>query len=168
MLMHQTQDLCIPDGGADSHVGGKTWLLLTPLSGPTVKFANVTGFDEEAAKKYGLPIVTAVTKTVNSEGTEIMLRAKHLIFNASSPHTLLSTYQMRELGIIVDDVSKRHLKDGGTMGSHSISFPTSGHIIDLTIKGALSTFPVSKPTVYEYLNTHEDNILDISVINGNP
>ena len=69
MLMHQTQDLCIPDGGDDSHVGGKMWLHLTPLSGPTVKFANVTGFDEEAAKKYGLPIVTAVTKTVNHEGT---------------------------------------------------------------------------------------------------
>ena len=32
MLFSHTQDLCIPDGGADSHVGGKTWLTLTPLS----------------------------------------------------------------------------------------------------------------------------------------
>ena len=123
MLVSYSQDLCIPDGGADSHVGGRTWLPLSPLSGPNVKFANVTGFDEEAAKKFGLPIIAAVLNTVNTEGKEILVRAKHLIFNASSPHTLLSTYQIRELGVIVDDVSKRHLKDEDTNGTHSISFP---------------------------------------------
>ena len=37
MLVHHTQDLCIPDGGADSHVGGQTWLPLSPLSGPRCK-----------------------------------------------------------------------------------------------------------------------------------
>ena len=106
MLVNYTQDLCIPDGGADFNVGGKTWLPLTPLSGPNVKFENVTGFDEEAAKKFGLTILTAVLKTINTDGKEIMMRAKHLIFNATSTHNLMSTYQMRELGVIVDDVSK--------------------------------------------------------------
>ena len=77
---------------------------LTPLSGPNVKFANVTGFDEEAARNNGLPIVSAILKMVNTEGKDIIVRAKHLIYNATSPHTLLSTYQMRELGVIVDDV----------------------------------------------------------------
>ena len=52
MLVSYSQDLCIPDGGADSHVGGRTWLPLSPLLGPNVKFVNVTGFDEEAAKKF--------------------------------------------------------------------------------------------------------------------
>ena len=89
MLFSHTQDLCIPDGGADSHVGGRTWLPLTPLSGPNVKFANVAGFDEDSAHKFGLPIVTAVLKAVNEEGKEIILRAKHLIFNATSAHTCL-------------------------------------------------------------------------------
>ena len=68
MLVNYTQDLCIPDGGSDSHVGGMTWLPLTPLSGPNAKFANVTGFDEESARKFGLPIVAAVIKTINEEG----------------------------------------------------------------------------------------------------
>ena len=96
ILVNNENDLCIPDGGADSHVGGRTWLPLTPLSGPTVKFANVTGFDAESAKKFGLPIVQAVVKTKTEDGKTILLRAKHLIYNATSPHTLLSTYQMRE------------------------------------------------------------------------
>ena len=138
------------------------------LSGPNVKFANVTGFDEEAAKKFGLPIVAAVLKTVNTEGKEIMMRAKHLIFNATSPHTLLSTYQMRELGIIVDDVSKLHLKDRDNNGTHTISFPIQGHSINLTTKGALSTFPVTNPTLSVYLSTPENDIVDISIYNWNP
>ena len=62
MLVNHNQDLCIPDGGADSHVGGKTWLPLTPLSGPNVKFANVTGFDEEEAKKFGCPLCQQYSK----------------------------------------------------------------------------------------------------------
>jgi hypothetical protein len=169
MLVNYTQDdLCIPDGGADSHVGGRTWLPLTPLSGPNVKFANVTGFDEESARKFNLPIVAAVLKTVNEEGKEIFLRAKHLIFNATSAHTLLSTYQMRERGIIVDDVSRRHLKDETTNGTHTITFPSEGHVINLTTRGALSTFSVSKPTLSEYLNASESTIVDISIENWNP
>ena len=97
-----------------------------------------------------------------------MVRAKHLIFNATSPHTLLSTYQMRELGVIVDDVSKRHLKDANTKGTHSISFPRQGHTISLTTKGALPTFPVTKPTLAEYINTPENDIVDISIENWSP
>ena len=168
MLSHTPNDLCITDGGADSHVGGRTWLPLTPLSGPTVKFANVTGFDEESAKKFGLPIVQAVIKATSTDGQTIMLRAKHLIYNASCPHTLLSTYQMRELGLIVDDVSKRHLKDAVSNGTHSITFPQSDKSIDLTTRAALSTFSVSKPTLQEYLDTPEEEVLDIALEHWNP
>ena len=168
MLATSSSDLCIPDGGADSHVGGRTWLPLTPLSGPLVKFANVTGFDEHSAKKFGLPIITGVTKTVNEKGDTILLRAKHLIYNATSPHSLLSTYQMRELGIVVDDVTKRHPKDLTTHGTHSITFPKANHVIELATKGALSTFDVEKPTMQEYLHTPEENIVDIALENWNP
>ena len=45
MLTNINHGLFIIDGGADSHVGGKMWLPLIPLSGPNVRFANITGFD---------------------------------------------------------------------------------------------------------------------------
>ena len=64
------------------------------------------------------------------------------------------------MGIIVDDVSKRHLKDPSSKGTHSIHFP-NGHVIDLQTRGALSTFKVSKPTMEEYLNTPVEDIVDI-------
>ena len=168
MLVNTPNDLCITDGGADSHVGGRTWLPLTAISGPNVKFANVTGFDEDSAKKFGLPIVQDEIKAISPEGKTMMLRAKHLIFNPTCPHTLLSTYQMRELGLIVDDVSKRHLKDVTSNGTHSIILPEMDRTIHLTTRAALSTFTVTKPTLKEYLDTPEEEILDIAIEHWNP
>jgi len=167
MLAHITDDLSIPDGGADSHVVGKAWLLLTPLSGPGVKYANVVGFDEQSAKKFGLPIVSSVTKATTTTGKTIFLRALHSIYNGTSPHTLLSNYHMREVGLIVDDVSKRHLKDANTYGSHSIQTP-QGHVIELRTRGALPTFNVSKPTIEEYHNAKDEDIIDIALKDWNP
>ena len=162
MVVKVMYGLYILDSGADSHVGGSSWLPLTALSGPLVKFANVIGFDHKSNKKLGLPIVTAVTKNVNNEGETIFLRAKHLIYNASSHHTLLSTYQMRELGIIVDDIPKRHLRDTSTYGTHSITFPKSRHVIPLSTKSAIPSFTVTKPTLSEYIEAEEEDILDIA------
>ena len=65
MLAHvETKALGVPDGGADSVIGGPVWLALTPLSGPLVKFVNVIGFDATAAKKTGLPIIAGAAKAV--------------------------------------------------------------------------------------------------------
>ena len=167
MLSHVKEQICIPDGGADSHVGGMSWLPLTPTSGPLVKFANVIGFDSESARKSGLPIVAAITKVQTTDGTEIILRAKHLVYNGSSPHTLLSTFQMRETGAIVDDVSKRHHKDAVQKGTHSIRFP-QGHVIELKHRAVLSTFESSLPTLEEYNTFPDDRIVDIALYDWNP
>ena len=37
------------------------------------------------------------------------------------------------------------------------------HVIGLTTKGPLSTFDVTKPLLEEYLNTPEEDILDIAL-----
>ena len=52
--------------------------------------------------------------------TSKVLTDKHMVINASSHHTLLNPYQMRELGMIVDDVSKRYLKSANEYGTHTI------------------------------------------------
>jgi len=167
MLSHVKEQICIPDGGEDSHVGEQSWLPLTSTEGPLVKYANVIGFDSESARKSGLPIVTAITKTRTTNGTEIILRAKHLVYNGSSPHTLLSTFQMRETGAIVDDVSKRHRKDETNRGTHSIRFP-QGHTIELKHRTVLSTFDSSLPTLEEYDSFPDESIVDIALQDWNP
>ena len=127
MLPHvETEALGVPDGGADSVIGGPVWLVLTPLSGPLVKFANVIGFDAAAAKKTGLPITAGATKAVAASGKVLMLRAKHMICNPTSPHTSLSTHQMRQAGVIVDDAAKHHKKDEFNNGTQAMHFPEKG------------------------------------------
>ena len=87
-LNQETEHLCIVDGGADTHVGGKAWLSLIYLQGPCVK-VNVVGFDETTTRKTGLPIGDMVAKYITQEGKTNFLRAKHMIANASSQNTLL-------------------------------------------------------------------------------
>ncbi len=168
MLVNTSLSMCIIDGGADSYVGGKVWLPLSPISGPLVKRANVTGFDSQTTKKNGLPIISGVVKTKVDGNRTIFLRAQHLIYNSTSEHTLLSSFQLREAGFIVDDVSERHKVNQTSQGTHSIIFPDEETQIKLVTRGALSTFEVSKPTMEEYLNAKEEDIYDISVTNWDP
>ena len=145
MLVNVLADVCVPDGGADSIVAGRHFLPLTPLLGPGVKRANVRGFDDQAAKKLGLPIGTAITKTVTSSGEEIILRAKHAVLNVTSPHSLLSNYEMREAGVINDDVSKNHFRDTDmNKGTQSIHFLNDNKrvkfAVNLVVRVALMTF----------------------------
>ena len=63
---------------------------------------------------------------------------------------------------------KCHFKDEITKGTHYISFLSQGHTISLNTRGTLSTFPVTNPTLSEYINTPDKDIVDISIDNWNP
>ena len=97
--------LAIVDGGADTHLVGSAWLCILKFN----QLANVVGMMRFPQKK-GLPMGVYVSMYTTDEGKPIFLRAKHSIQNESSSHTLLSSYQMREVGFVVDDVSTRHMK----------------------------------------------------------
>ena len=68
------------------------------------------GFDNENTTKKNLPIVSGCTVATLKNGEEVILRANELVYNDSGP-TLLSTYQVQDYGIKVDDVALHH---GGT------------------------------------------------------
>ncbi|MCP4500508.1 MAG: hypothetical protein GY822_11165, partial [Deltaproteobacteria bacterium] len=165
MLAKYECAMCISDGGADSHVGGKGWLPITPTSGPGVKHAELVGFDKDSARKSNLPIVSAITKATTDSGKTVILRAPHMVYNKDSPHTLLSEYEMRETGLIVDTVAKHHLADtDGNYGTQSIIFD-DGEIISLSKKATLMTFAAEQPTMEEY-ETHP--IYDIGILDWCP
>ena len=87
------------------------------------------------------------------------------MYNESSPHTLLSEYEMRESGLIVDPVSKHHKKDDkGNFGTQSIKF-LDGTTVDLKSRAALMTFRCALSTMEEY-NTLP--VYDIAVENWCP
>ena len=97
--------ISILDGGADTCVLGKGWEI---LSTHDLRRANLVGFDHETAIKRNLPVVSAITALDLPNGQSILLVIHEGIHNATSNHTLLSEFQLREFGVIIDSTCHRH------------------------------------------------------------
>ena len=97
--------LSILDGGADTCVLGKGWEI---LSNHNLRRANVAGFDHKTAIKRNLPIVSAITALDLPNEQSILLVNHEGIYNETSNHTLLSEFQLREFGVIIDSTCHRH------------------------------------------------------------
>ena len=148
LLSNLKRGFNIADGGADTHVLGNTWKPLYSIDDNTPR-ADVIDFDSNATCKKGLPIGSYATKTTTDQGKEVILRATHAVGNSSSSHSLLCTYQMRETGIIVDNVSKNHtINSKGEKGTQSITFK-DGTTIALKCRHTLMSFETSIPTEHE-------------------
>ena len=65
------------------------------------------GFDHKVAVKRNLDIVTACT-VVEVNGESILLQINEAVCNPTSEHSLLSEYQLRDFGIQVNSIAKRH------------------------------------------------------------
>ena len=144
---HQVPEhLVISNTGADSHVAGSAWLPLYDPKGPCVPKVNVVGYNEHTTRQNGLPVGPMCTKVqVQGEQTKF-LHGYEMISNPSSNHTLVNPFQMREAGLMVDDVSKKHLKTLDEYGTQCIKTTNDEHI-DLKIRAALPTFTVTRPSM---------------------
>ena len=100
------------DGGCDTSLVGHGF----KVESTTNRTVTVQGFDASMTMEE-LPVVSAVTAVDLEEGTFI-LEVNEAIHVPNNPTSLLSTFQVRENGGIVDDVSARHggkqriMKDG--------------------------------------------------------
>ena len=96
----------ISDGGADSCILGMNAKVLSY----TGRFANLVGYDPNTTRKEKVPIVTALIKVKSSsnEHFPILLKVHEAPYNPLSPITLLSEYQIREYGLVIDSVAKKH------------------------------------------------------------
>ena len=94
------------DGEADSCILGK----MAKVIDYTDKHANLIGYDPNATKTMGVPIVTAIiiAKSNVPGQVPILLRINQAPINKNSPITLISEYQVREYDIIIDSVVKKH------------------------------------------------------------
>ena len=141
--------LSILDSGADTHVFGIGRIPFF-VQGPNTKTADLIGFDNVHARKHGLAIGPHAALVRTSSGKKIILRAAHGVSNPSANHTLLCSYQCREVGVIVDDCHKKHLKSiDGTMGTQSICFRDKT-TIDLHCRLALMTFETEEFTIKDF------------------
>ena len=80
--------------GADSCILGKNAKILSY----TGRYANLVGYDPETTRTERVPIVTALIKAKSGSVGEhpALLKLHEACYNANSPITLLSEYQIRE------------------------------------------------------------------------
>ena len=73
-----------------------------------------------STKSNRIPIVTAYLKVKTNHGIPVLLKINEAAYNAASPITLLSEYQIREHGYIVDSVASKHKTSLNTYGTQCI------------------------------------------------
>ena len=143
------------DSGADTILFGPGWSFVED----TMRRANVIGFEQGNLERRGLTIGTRCTVVTLSNGQQVILVAHEGVDNSkNSEITLLSEYQMRDFGLIVDSVSRNHWTSSGTKGTQSITLKDpevnsalkSEFKIPLTVRKCLMTFQIRPPTAYEY------------------
>ena len=105
----------------------------------------MVGFYLEGAIQRNLSIVSAITALDLPNQSSILLVVHECINNETSNHSLLSEFQLRELGIIIDSTCHRH---GGTQqmviqdGSESLT-------VTLELAGCMVHFKHRIPTSEE-------------------
>jgi hypothetical protein len=102
LLLPEKYYISILDCGADTCVLGQGWEIIS------IHNSRRAGFDHETAVKSNLPIVSAITTVDLPDGSSILLVVHEGIYNETADHSLLSEFQIREFGIIVDSTCHRH------------------------------------------------------------
>ena len=108
-----SRNYAILDSGADSCCLGKH---CHPVS-YTGRHAILVGYNHNQTRSGKVPIVTAYIKVMSQMNRPVVLRVHEAPYIQDSCVTLISEYQVRENGIIIDSVSKRHKTVNGTFGT---------------------------------------------------
>ena len=103
----------ISDSGADSSILG----IHCKVVSYTGRHAYLIGYDPATTKSAKIPIISGYIKVMSQVNIPIVLLIHEAPYNANSPVTLLSEYQARDYGTIIDSISKRHKTISGTHGT---------------------------------------------------
>ncbi len=149
------------DSHADTMAFGKNSLL---VSSDTK--AEVSGFND------GLSTVTAEMGTVaiaydcpNKHHTYILFFPQSLYFGDKMETTLGNPFQMRNHGVVVNDIPLQHIPpESRKPGDHCIIVDDHGLCIPLSLRGTMSGFTFSKPTADEINDTDEMNVTHVQIL----
>jgi hypothetical protein len=130
-----TRNYAFSDSGADSCSLGKH---CHPVS-YTGRHVVLTGYDEKRSGKT--PIITAYIKVMSQLNIPVILQIHEAAYVKDSNVTLISEYQVRENGIAIDSVSKRHKTVNGTFGTQRMIL--SEHVyVPFVDKGGLLGYEI--------------------------
>ena len=129
----------IVDGGADSTVLGH----LAHIIAMTGRFARLVGYDPVNTLSGRIPIVSAYLKSRLSTGETVLLQVNEAPYLANSDTTLISEFQVREYGKILDSCSRTHIASSEPLlyGKQRFEVTTDDHI-PLENLGAIMAFEI--------------------------
>ena len=106
----------------------------------------MVGYDERSTKKSGLDICTVATKFVTTGSSpDFILVAHETVYNPSSQVSLISEFQVRKHGCVVDSVSKSHcVSIQGDKGTQMF-YPHDDLPIQLKLMKGLMGFTICEP-----------------------
>jgi hypothetical protein len=130
--------LGVADDGAMLHVLGKVW----QVQADTGRCVNLIGADQLTFRKNNLSVVSAIAKAYPATGPPVILLAHESPLNPDADFTLLSEYQLRDNGCLLDSVSKKHKTVQGGYGLQYFypSGDTNGPLLPLVLRQVLLTF----------------------------
>ena len=141
--------IAIIDSGADTCILGKGWFI--QYTHPTRK-VNVIGFDENLPGRHKLSVVTGISAIDLPNNEVLLIRVHEGIHNPDSENTLLSTIQLRDHCLEVNDIPR-------IQGGKQCIQPDDNHTIPLQLHNAMITFRFRVPTDDEIAF---GNIIDIT------
>ena len=129
----------ISDGGADSCILGSSAKLINS----TGRYARLVGYDPETTQSARVPIVSAYLKTKDNAGNYILLLVHEAPYLAHSPTNLLSEYQIREYGLVIDSCSLNHVISSNPRltGKQRFEITTDTHV-RMEDRGAIMGIPI--------------------------
>jgi hypothetical protein len=92
------------------------------------------------------------------DGKVYILVIRNALYVPSMKYNLVPPLVMRQTGIIVRDTPKIHMEEP-TEEDHASTFPETGFRIPLSLTGAFSFFPTTKPSVNDLIDPEEVYIL---------
>ena len=137
-------EVALIDSACDtSAIGGHAWII----DEHTGKQIDVTGHTQHATARRGIPIVCATTATDLPNGETILLKLNETSNLGEHGNTLLSTIQLREHGVEISDVPRRHGGDPYIMAD--------GYVIPLELHEGILQFKIRHPTDHELATCYE-------------
>ena len=138
------------DSASDtSGIGGKAWII-DSISDRQV---SVEGYEKGSTVLEGIRIGSAITAVDLPNEETILLRVNEATILGEQGNSLLSTTQIREYGITIDDRPRMH---GGKS-----CMVVEGKVIPFTMKRSMVTLKIRRPTEEEL---EQSEVIDITSV----
>ena len=114
------------------------------------------GFEQAHAYKQGLSIVTGITVIDMPSGHKVFIGVNEAVHKPTAEQSLLSEYQVRNFGIDLDSVPKKH--------GRKQRIKLEDEVIPLRTVGSLMTFTYRHPTEdeIEYIMNNKGTVNDLT------